>query len=97
LNQVSEKKSEIGSTSSSSKDNVKLPAIAHVICGWPLLLVAIGGAIGGGLGGAAYGLNLAVYKSKLPVPAKVALNLIIGLSAIGIWFAIVTAIKGGRR
>jgi hypothetical protein len=29
----------------------KLPGIAHILCGWPLLLVAVGGMIGGALGG----------------------------------------------
>jgi hypothetical protein len=81
----------------SAQEKAKVPASAHVMCGWPLLLIAIGGAIGGGLGGAAYGLNLVVYKSRLPAPAKVALNLLIGLSAIGIWLAIVAAIQSARR
>jgi hypothetical protein len=75
----------------------KLPPVAHVMCGWPLLLVAIGGAIGGGLGGAAYGANLAIYKSKLPVAAKVVLNLVAGFAAIGIWAAIAVAIHSAAR
>ncbi len=48
------------------KQQPKLPASAHVLCGWPLLLVLIGGAIGGGLGGAAYAINIGIYKSSLP-------------------------------
>jgi hypothetical protein len=75
----------------------KLPVSAHVICGWPLLLVAIGGAIGGGLGGAAYGINVAIYKSKLPIPAKIALNGLVGLAAVAIWIAIAMVIQLGRK
>lgn len=75
----------------------KLPVSAHVLCGWPLLLIAIGGAIGGGLGGAAYGINISIYKSKLPGIAKAILNLIVGLAAIGIWIAIAAAIQAGRK
>ncbi len=67
----------------------KLPVRAHFMCGWPLLLVAIGGCIGGGLGGAAYGINLSIYKSKLPVFAKVILNILTGLMAFGLWAIIV--------
>ena len=73
------------------KTRNKLPASAHVMCGWPLLLVAIGGAIGGGLGGAAYGINIAIYKSKLPVAAKILLNLVTGAAAIGV------AIQSARK
>ena len=75
----------------------KLPASAHLMCGWPLLLVAFGGAIGGGLGGAAYGINVGIFKSKLPVAAKVLLNLLTGLVALGIWAAIALAIQSSRK
>lgn len=67
------------------------------MCGWPLALVAVGGAIGGGLGGAAYAINLAVYKSEMPIPAKVLLNLAIGGVAVVAWLVvgslILTALK----
>ncbi len=53
----------------------KLPTVAHILCGWPLILIAIGGAIGGGLGGLAYGINIGIYKSKMPLIVKIALNL----------------------
>jgi hypothetical protein len=75
----------------------KLPASAHVLCGWPLVRVAIGGAIGGGLAGVAYAINVGIYKSGLPVPAKVVLNILTGLAAVGIWFAIAMAIQLARR
>jgi hypothetical protein len=71
----------------------KLTPMAHALCGWPLVLVILGGAIGGGLGGAAYGINTAIYKSNFPAAAKIALNLITGLTAIGIWLTIAIAIS----
>jgi len=74
----------------------KLPAVGHVVCGWPLLLVAVGGAIGGGLGGAAYAINVATYKSTLPVPLKAVLIFVTGIAAFVIWFAIALAIELSR-
>jgi hypothetical protein len=69
----------------STQQSAKLPITAHLLCGWPLALVALGGAIGGGLGGAAYAINLAVYKSRAPLPAKILLNILAGVGAIVIW------------
>ncbi len=68
-----------------STETGKLPAIAHVLCGWPLLLVAVGGLIGGALGGLAYGINIACYKSSMPVIFKIILNIIVGGAAIVLW------------
>ena len=68
----------------------------HLMCGWPLVLIAIGGAIGGGLGGAAYGINLQVYKSKMPIAVKVILNLVVGTVAIAIWAALAMAIQHAK-
>ena len=72
----------------------KLPTQAHIICGWPIALVFIGGAIGGGLGGAAYGINVAIYKSHMPVTAKIALNILTGVSAFILWVVAVYLIRG---
>ena len=74
-------------------ENSKLPVMAHVMCGWPLILVGIGGAIGGALGGVAYAINLAIYKSKMPVIFKLILNLGVGFSAIAVWWIIASAIR----
>jgi hypothetical protein len=71
-----------------TEEKPKLPISAHLMCGWPLILVFLGGAIGGGLGGAAYGVNMAIYKSNLPTAAKIALNLITGTAAIILWIMI---------
>jgi hypothetical protein len=80
-----------------SSQKAKLPPLAYLVCGWPLLLVASGGAIGGGLGGAAFSLNLVAYRSKLPTPLKVVRNVAIGLAARGIWFAVAVAIQSYLR
>lgn len=81
------------SAKSTTPEAPSLPREAHVMCGWPLLLILVGGAVGGGLGGAAYAINLSIYKSRLPVVVKVFLNLFTGIAAIGIWLAVVVAIQ----
>jgi|WetSurMetagenome_2_1015567.scaffolds.fasta_scaffold1016332_1 hypothetical protein len=83
---------------SEAKDQVtpvkeKLPVLAHLMCGWPFILVAIGGCIGGAMGGAAYAINVAIYKSKLPVFVKVPLNILTGLLAIVLWAIIAAGIS----
>jgi hypothetical protein len=68
----------MGNENVAQEKQPKLSAKVHLMCGWPLALVVIGGAIGGGLGGAAYGINVAIYKSRMPTPAKIALNILAG-------------------
>lgn len=77
-------------------DLVSLSGAAGLMCGWPLVMVAFGGAIGGGLGGAAAAANLAIYKSGLPTWAKVVLNLTCGGLAFLAWLAIGVAIASQR-
>ncbi len=72
----------------------KLPIIVFVICGWPLILMFLGGAIGGALGGAAFGANLSIYKSKLPGIVKFVASLLVGILAIVIWYIVVRALLG---
>jgi hypothetical protein len=60
----------------------KLPVKAHLLCGCPLVLMLVGGAIGGALGASAYGINVKIYKANLSNIAKVLLNLLTGLTAI---------------
>ena len=69
-------------------DKEKLPTSVHFMCGWPLVLVLIGGLIGGALGGIAYVINMTIYKSDMPNAAKIALNVVTGLSAIFLWLAV---------
>lgn len=73
-----------------TENKEKLPTSAYLMCGWPLVLIFVGGALGGGLGGAAFGINMALYKSKLPVAVKVILNILTGLAAIILWLVIGT-------
>jgi len=85
------------SASPGKPESVPLPKWAHLVCGWPLVMVAFGGAIGGGLGGAAYGVNLWIFKSRLPLVAKVALNVFSGMAAFVLWALIAGAIHSKRR
>lgn len=72
----------------------KPDAIAYLVCGWPLLLLFVGGAIGGGLGGLAFGLNMQVYQSKLPLPVKFILIPLFGILAAVLYVVIVLLIFG---
>jgi len=65
----------------------------HLLCGWPLVLVVLGGLIGGALGGAAYGINMSIYNSNLPIPAKIVLNLLAGSAAFLLWLVAAAAIR----
>ncbi len=69
-----------------------IPPLVLVACGWPMIMVFIGGAIGGGLGGLAFGLNVGIYKSKLPGFLKPLLILLTGAAAVGLWLLIVSAL-----
>ena len=75
----------------------KVPGLVQLACAWPLLLVAVGGLIGGALGGAAYGINMSIYKSQLPLAAKIILNIVTGLGAIVIWLVIAILINSARQ
>jgi hypothetical protein len=66
----------------------KLSVGTHIMAGWPLFLVIMGGLIGAGLGGAAYGLNIAIHKSNMPYGVKIGLNIIVGLAAVMLWFLV---------
>lgn len=79
------------------QEPVKVSGLVQIACAWPLLLIAIGGLIGGALGGAAYGINLSIYKSQLPLAAKIILNIVTGVGAIVIWLAIAIAINSARQ
>lgn len=85
--QVNPLASEISAAASTKKP--KLNGGAQLLCGWPMLAGIFGGLVGIVLGAAAYGLNLRIYRSGLPVPAKIALNLLTGLSAGALWLVVV--------
>jgi hypothetical protein len=60
---VESEKVAVGTAPSEKPESVTVQW-AHLACGWPLVMVAFGGAIGGGLGGAAYCVNLWIFKSR---------------------------------
>lgn len=72
----------------------KLPLKAHLICGWPIFLIFIGGAIGGVLGVAAYYFNLSLYRSELSLQAKIAQSLLAGAGAFVAWLVFAMVITG---
>ena len=72
----------------------KLSTVAHLMAGWPLFLVIIGGAIGGALGVVAYVVNRKIYLSQLSNMQKVLANLLCGMSAISLWWFIATWLQG---
>ncbi len=76
----------------------KTPVWAYIVCGWPLILVVIGGAIGGGLGGAACFANLSIFRSQLHPALKALFIATTGMLAVGIWLAIgvvIVLLRGG--
>ena len=73
--------------------NQGLSTSAYLMCGWPFILVFVGGAIGGGLGALAYFINLKIYKSNLSNAYKVVLNILTGITAIIVWFLIAVSIR----
>lgn len=73
--------------------NQGLSTSAYLMCGWPFVLVLVGGAIGGGLGALAYYINLKIYKSNLSNAYKVILNILTGISAMIVWYLIAVSIR----
>ena len=70
----------------------KLAWYEYIWIGWPLILVAVGGAIGGGCGGAAAAINFKVFqKTQNPVLRYVWTGLI-SLTAVGIYVVCATMI-----
>jgi len=62
--------------------------------GFPILLVAIGGAVGGGLGGGASYINLHILRSKMNGFLKYLVTALISLAAILLWLVIAAAVQG---
>ncbi|TET54635.1 MAG: hypothetical protein E3J64_01625 [Anaerolineales bacterium] len=65
-----------------------LAVLGYVLCCWPFVLVFFGGAIGGAIGGGAAGLNLMIYRSRLPTIMKIPVVIIIGLMGVCAWITI---------
>ncbi|PQO32528.1 hypothetical protein DTL21_20170 [Bremerella cremea] len=77
-------------------NKVPVPIWAHFLCGWPLILVAFGGAIGGGLGGMAYGISISLFQTSLPMMVKIVAPILIGIAAVGIWLSIAVTVAMNR-
>lgn len=72
----------------------QLPVKAHLLAGWPVLLVLFGGAIGVVYAVLAYMLNIKIYQSTLSKLNKVLANLLCGMSALSGWWFSAQLIQG---
>ncbi len=70
-------------------ETIKLPWHSHLISGWPLLLIAVGGLIGGACGGLAYGASVSVIKKKGVSALSYSLSVLIGVGCVFLYFAVV--------
>lgn len=75
-----------------SAEKPKLTIFEHVICAWPLWLIAVGGAIGGLCGGAAWALNTRIMRSQRSAPLKYILILLSGVGAAALYFVLIVAL-----
>ena len=71
-----------------------IPAPLLVVAALPMGLVAVGGALGGALGGLAFAGNIALARSKLPMPVRVLVMLLAGFAAAGLWYVVAEALRG---
>lgn len=65
----------------------------HVMAGWPILLLLVGGAVGAVLGIIAYVINLKIYNADLSRWNKILANLLCGMFAIIMWWSIASWIQ----
>mgnify|MGYP000471743597 CR=1 FL=1 len=73
--------------------SIKLPWHAHVIAGWPLAMIAIGGLIGGACGGLAYGVSMSLINKKGISAISYILSAIIGISCIALYFIVIIGLS----
>jgi hypothetical protein len=74
------------------KPKVKFEWYQHIWLGWPIVMVAFGGAIGGGCGGAARAINRKVFlKTGHPVLRCVWTGLI-SVASMGVWLVLASLI-----
>lgn len=70
----------------------KLPIHAHILAGWPLLLVTVGGLLGGLCGGGAYLISIRLLQSKGFTPATGIAAFFIGTLGIVAYLALVAVL-----
>ena len=63
-----------------------------IVACWPLVLIAVGGAIGGGFGGLACALNFKIFNAKLSKPLKYIYSILIGIGGILLYLVVVTVL-----
>lgn len=71
---------------------VKVPWHAHLVSGWPLVLVAVGGLLGGLCGGAAYAIAITVIRKKGVSVATYIAAVVIGILGIALYFGAIFAL-----
>ena len=80
----------------SSKPGEMTP-IAHMLCGWQFVFLMLGGLVGGGLGGIAYAINVAIFKTRLPTPAKIVSIIAVGIGAMIAYFVVLVMLQIALR
>ena len=80
-------------SSIAENEKTSLGVKVHLMAGWPILLLLIGGAVGAVLGIVAYVINLKIYKSELSQLQKVLANLMCGMFAMMLWWSIASWIQ----
>ena len=68
------------------REQRQLSMIEHVVCAWPFVLVAVGGALGGACGGLAWAINTRIMASTLSAPMRYGLVFLSGLGAAALYF-----------
>ena len=66
----------------------QIPVWAYVLCGWPFALVFLGGLIGGIFGGLAFAANMTVFRSNMPMAARIGISQGIGVAAVVLYFVV---------
>ena len=69
-------------------DEDKIPSGVHLLCGWSLALLFLGGVLGFIFAICSYLVNIKIYKSRLPRFLVWVLILMTGVFAITIWIII---------
>jgi hypothetical protein len=72
-----------------AEKTTKLPWHSHVISGWPLVMVIIGGLIGGACGGLAYGASMSLIKKKGISATSYILSTVIGIGCVALYFVVI--------
>ena len=70
----------------------KLTLGEQIVCGWPIVLVFIGGAIGGLCGGAAWVINRQIMLSQRAAWLRYLLVILVGLGAFAAYFIMIVVL-----